>query len=182
VAQEKRAVIEATAREVDALVLLSEVLNHYFAKKPLDDPFNDEELVEFSFQGLRDRVVRHSGKKNPTVRDFIRVSGPRHRERAHDVLCPQQVADQMEEWFSAPACDGFVLEASHMPGAYDTRCGCWCRSCNAVICSKRNMLARHCATIWAYRSPAPPIGTRRTGGLRRFAISLLRATRIRRHQ
>ena len=32
---------------------------------------------------------------------------------------PQQVADQMEEWFSAPACDGFVLAASSMPGAYD---------------------------------------------------------------
>jgi alkanesulfonate monooxygenase SsuD/methylene tetrahydromethanopterin reductase-like flavin-dependent oxidoreductase (luciferase family) len=49
VVQEKRAVIEATAREVDALVLLSEVLNYDFAKKPLDEPFSDEELVEFSF-------------------------------------------------------------------------------------------------------------------------------------
>ena len=25
----------------------------------------------------------------------------------------------MEEWFTAPACDGFVLAASSMPGAYD---------------------------------------------------------------
>ena len=25
----------------------------------------------------------------------------------------------MEEWFIAPACDGFVLAASNMPGAYD---------------------------------------------------------------
>ena len=32
---------------------------------------------------------------------------------------PRQVADQMEEWFTAPACDGFVLAASSMPGAYD---------------------------------------------------------------
>src|SRR4030095_158211 len=32
---------------------------------------------------------------------------------------PQQVADQMEEWFIAPACDGFVLAATSMPGAYD---------------------------------------------------------------
>ena len=74
VAQEKRAVIEATARDVDALVLLSEVLNYDFAKKPLDEPFSDEELAELSFQGFRDRVIRHSGKKNPTVRDFISVS------------------------------------------------------------------------------------------------------------
>ena len=32
---------------------------------------------------------------------------------------PRQVADQMEEWFTAPACDGFVLAATSMPGAYD---------------------------------------------------------------
>jgi hypothetical protein len=66
VAQEKRAVIEATARDVDALVLLSEVLNYDFAQKSLDEPFSDEELAELSFQGFRDRVIRHSGNKNPT--------------------------------------------------------------------------------------------------------------------
>jgi len=73
-AQQKRAVIEATGRDVDALVLLSEVLNYDFSKKPLDEPFSDEELAELSFQGFRDRVIRHSGKKNPTVREFIAVS------------------------------------------------------------------------------------------------------------
>jgi hypothetical protein len=40
VAQDKRAVIEATSRDVDALVLLSGVLNYDFAKKPLDEPFS----------------------------------------------------------------------------------------------------------------------------------------------
>jgi alkanesulfonate monooxygenase SsuD/methylene tetrahydromethanopterin reductase-like flavin-dependent oxidoreductase (luciferase family) len=149
VAQEKRAVIEATARDVDALVLLSEVLNYDFSKKPLDEPFSDEELAELSFQGFRDRVIRHSGKKNPTVRDFIRVSG-RGTVKEHTMFCgsPKQVADQMEEWFTAPASDGFVLAASHIPGPMMTWCGCWCPSCNAAACSKRTMPARHCATIW----------------------------------
>jgi hypothetical protein len=50
--------IEATARDVDALVLLSEVLNYDFARTPLDEPFSDEELAELSFQGFRDRVKR----------------------------------------------------------------------------------------------------------------------------
>jgi alkanesulfonate monooxygenase SsuD/methylene tetrahydromethanopterin reductase-like flavin-dependent oxidoreductase (luciferase family) len=77
VAQEKRAVIEATARGVDALVLLSEVLN---------------------------------------------------------LACRAR----MMMW-----------------------CGCWCPSCNAAVCSKRIMSARHCATIWDWRYPGPPIGTRR---------------------
>ena len=56
-------------------------------------------------------MIRHSGKKNPTVRDFIHVSG-RGTVREHMMFCggPKQVADQMEEWFTAPACDGFVLQ------------------------------------------------------------------------
>jgi hypothetical protein len=72
-----------------------------------------------SFQGFRDRVIRHSGKKNRQC-DFITVSG-RGTVKEHTMFCgsPRQVADQMEEWFTAPACDGFVLAASSMPGAYD---------------------------------------------------------------
>jgi FMN-dependent oxidoreductase (nitrilotriacetate monooxygenase family) len=120
VAQEKRAVVEATSREVDALVLLSEVLNYDFAAKPPNEKFSDAELAELSFQGFRDRVIRYSGKKNPTVRDFITVSG-RGTVKEHVMFCgnPKQVADQMEEWFTAPACDGFVLAATNMPGSYD---------------------------------------------------------------
>jgi hypothetical protein len=32
---------------------------------------------------------------------------------------PKEVADRLEEWFAAPACDGFVLSATHVPGAYE---------------------------------------------------------------
>ena len=60
-------------------------------------------------------------------------------------------------------CTGPALGSaeSSMPGAYDEWCGCWCPSCNAAVCSKRTMSARHCATIWDWRYPGPPIGTRR---------------------
>ncbi len=119
-AQEKRAVIESTARPIDALVLLSEVLNYDFGSKGYEDPFTDDELHNMSFQGFRDRVVHHSGKKNPTPRDFVEVSG-RGTIGEHHVFCgtPKQVADQMEEWFTAPVCDGFVLATTYMPGAYE---------------------------------------------------------------
>ena len=30
-----------------------------------------------------------------------------------------EVADQMEEWFEDDACDGFVIAATHVPGAYE---------------------------------------------------------------
>ena len=54
------------------------------------------------------------------MRDFVEVSG-RGTIAEHKVFCgtPKSVADQMEEWFTAPACDGFVLAATHMPGAYE---------------------------------------------------------------
>ncbi len=29
------------------------------------------------------------------------------------------IADQMEEWFNGGACDGFVVAATHIPGAYE---------------------------------------------------------------
>src|SRR2546426_7365307 len=75
-AQEKAAYIEQLAHPLDALVLLSEVLNFDFAKKGLDEPFTTEELTSIGgLQALRDRVVRASGTPNPTTRDFIRYSG-----------------------------------------------------------------------------------------------------------
>ncbi|HEY4920036.1 MAG TPA: LLM class flavin-dependent oxidoreductase [Xanthobacteraceae bacterium] len=116
-AEDKWAEIEKLPLEIDALSLLSEALNFDFAKKGMDEPFSDEELASMSgLQAIRDRVV--AVKKNPTARDFIRISG---RGRVHHPIVggPKEVADQLEQWFAAPACDGFVLSATHVPGAYE---------------------------------------------------------------
>ncbi|MGB7076054.1 MAG: LLM class flavin-dependent oxidoreductase [Xanthobacteraceae bacterium] len=116
-AEDKWAEIEKLPLEIDALSLLSEVLNFDFARKRMDEPFTDRELEEMSgLQGIRDRVV--SVKKNPTARDFVQISG-RGRVLSAIVGGPKEVADQLEQWFAAPACDGFVLSATHVPGAYE---------------------------------------------------------------
>jgi FMN-dependent oxidoreductase (nitrilotriacetate monooxygenase family) len=118
-AEDKWAEIDKLPLEIDALSLLSEALNFDFAKKDMDEPFTAEELEEMSgLQGIRDRVLRAAGKKNPTVRDFIEISG---RGRVHNPIVggPKETADALEQWFSAPACDGFVLSATHVPGAYE---------------------------------------------------------------
>jgi alkanesulfonate monooxygenase SsuD/methylene tetrahydromethanopterin reductase-like flavin-dependent oxidoreductase (luciferase family) len=61
-----------------------------------------------------------SGKPNPTVRDFAQFSGRGTlRELPTFVGTAAKIADQMEEWFEGGACDGFVLAATHMPGAYE---------------------------------------------------------------
>jgi alkanesulfonate monooxygenase SsuD/methylene tetrahydromethanopterin reductase-like flavin-dependent oxidoreductase (luciferase family) len=85
----------------------------------MDEAFTDDELAEMSgLQAIRDRVVQASGKKNPTVREFIHFSG---RGRVHDPIIggPQEVADRLEQWFVERACDGFVVAATHVPGAYE---------------------------------------------------------------
>jgi FMN-dependent oxidoreductase (nitrilotriacetate monooxygenase family) len=120
-AEDKAAYIEKLAHPLDALVLLSEALNYDFARKGLDEPFSEAELSGFTgLQAIRDRVVRLSGKPNPTTRDFIRHSGRGTlAELPRFVGAPEDVADGMEEWFAGRACDGFVLAATHMPGAYE---------------------------------------------------------------
>ena len=120
-AEDKAAYIEKLAHPLDTLVLLSEVLNYDFAKKGLDEPFTDVELAGLSgLQATRDRVVRLSGKPNPTTRDFIQWSGRGTLyEMPRFVGTPAEVVDGLEEWFAGRACDGFVLAATHMPGAYE---------------------------------------------------------------
>ncbi|MGC1776447.1 MAG: LLM class flavin-dependent oxidoreductase [Xanthobacteraceae bacterium] len=116
-AEDKWAEIEKLPLEIDALSLLSEVLNFDFARKRMDEPFTDPELAPMSgLQGIRDRVV--SVKKNPAMRDFVQISG-RGRVLGAIVGGPKEVADALEQWFAAPACDGFVLSATHVPGAYE---------------------------------------------------------------
>jgi len=117
-AEDKAAFIEKLPLEIDALSLLSEALNFDFATKGMDEPFTDEEMASMQgLQAIRDRVVKLSGKKNPTTREFMHFSG-RGRPRAPWVGGPKEVADIMEQWFVERACDGFVISATYVPGSY----------------------------------------------------------------
>src|SRR5262249_56832442 len=74
-AEDKLAYIEGLAPPLDSVVLLSEVLNFDFASRGMDEPFSDADMASLTgLQALRDRVVRMTGKANPTTRDFIEFS------------------------------------------------------------------------------------------------------------
>src|SRR3712207_308052 len=89
-----------------------------FASKGLDEAFTGEEMAGISgLQAIRDRVVQRTGKANPTVRDFMVASG-RGRPHMDMVGDAKFVADRLEEWFTAPACDGFVVQAPVCHGSY----------------------------------------------------------------
>ena len=118
-AEDKRALIDTLPTELDQLSLLSEALNFDFASKGLDEAFTSEELDGIQgLHGIRDRVLQVSGKVNPTVRDFMHYSGRGLLHRPW-VGSGKDVADIMEEWFTTGACDGFVVAATHVPGAYE---------------------------------------------------------------
>jgi FMN-dependent oxidoreductase (nitrilotriacetate monooxygenase family) len=118
-AEDKFALIERLPLEVDSLMLLSELTNFDFGGKPLDEPFTDAELVRFSgAQSTRDRVIAAVGGRRPTPRDFITVTR-RGKLPSPWVGDPRKVADLFEEWFSTPACDGFVVGAACVPGSYE---------------------------------------------------------------
>jgi alkanesulfonate monooxygenase SsuD/methylene tetrahydromethanopterin reductase-like flavin-dependent oxidoreductase (luciferase family) len=118
-AEDKWALIKQLPLEIDGLSLLSEALNFDFATKGMDEAFTDKEMANISgLQTIRDRVVRASGNRNPTVHDFLSFSG---RGRVHNPILggPKEISDQLEQWLVERACDGFVISATHVPGAYE---------------------------------------------------------------
>lgn len=118
-AEDKQAAYDKLTNDMDQLLLLSEALNYDFAKKGLDEAFTDEEIANIAgMQSMRDRVVVEAGIRNPTVRDFMTVTG-RGLLRNAWVGGPKEVADKIEEWWSAPACDGFVVGPTHQPGGFE---------------------------------------------------------------
>ena len=117
-AEDKMATISRLPMEIDALALLAEALNFDFASKGIDEPFTTEELAGMQgMLGIRDGVLKRSGKANPSARDFIAFSG---RGLVKDAVVggPKEIADRMEDMFANRGCDGFVVAATHVPGAY----------------------------------------------------------------
>jgi FMN-dependent oxidoreductase (nitrilotriacetate monooxygenase family) len=101
-----------------SLTLLSELMNHDFSDMALEDPITDE-LIESvnGIRGLVQNLRQHIGD-TITLADLAGhratlLQGPRF------VGTATEVADQMESWVDDDACDGFVIAATHSPGAYE---------------------------------------------------------------
>lgn len=102
-----------------SLTLLSELMNHDFSGMALDAPITDELIESVSgIRGLVQNIKTHLGTETITLADLAGhratlLQGPRF------VGTGREVADQMQEWFDGGACDGFVIAATHSPGAYE---------------------------------------------------------------
>jgi len=68
------------------------------------------------------RVLQLSGKRNPTVRDFMHYTG-RGRLENPWVGSPKDIADRLEAWFTERARNGFVVGPTICPTPSRSSCG-----------------------------------------------------------
>jgi FMN-dependent oxidoreductase (nitrilotriacetate monooxygenase family) len=102
-----------------SLALLSEVTNYDFSGHSLDDVVTDELIDSVSgIRGLVQGVKRTVGDGKLTLRTLAShratlLQGPRF------VGTGAQVAEQLQDWYDSRSCDGFVIAATHLPGAFE---------------------------------------------------------------
>ena len=118
-AREKLSYIESLAHPADTPVLLSELLNYDFGQHEPEERLADKHLNAISgSRGMAERM-RASGEAYPTFGDLLKQS---RRGTIWElpvfVGSPTQIADEMEEWYRQEACDGFMVAAPYLPGAY----------------------------------------------------------------
>jgi FMN-dependent oxidoreductase (nitrilotriacetate monooxygenase family) len=101
-----------------SLTLLSELMNYDFSGLALDSPVTEELIESVSgirglVQNLRQHIGGHITLADLAGHRATLLQGPRF------VGTGAEVADQMQQWFEGDACDGFVIAATHVPGAYE---------------------------------------------------------------
>lgn len=85
---------------------------------PLDEPIPEHLLPESAnlHKAFFDGIVKIIREEKPTLRQlYLRYERGRKTIRG----TPTRVADIMEEWFAAGACDGFMMQFSTLPGGLD---------------------------------------------------------------
>jgi FMN-dependent oxidoreductase (nitrilotriacetate monooxygenase family) len=120
-ARAKEAYYDSFIDSEEELIYVSEQASFDFSTVPLDEPLDDELLDKVG--GTRGLVEKYFGQtramfgEQATLRD-LGVARAR-RANIRFVGSATQVADEMEEWFTTEACDGFVLQATDVPGSYE---------------------------------------------------------------
>ncbi|GAA5233564.1 LLM class flavin-dependent oxidoreductase [Verticiella sediminum] len=116
-AKAKLAELGALVDPVYAMKVLSERMGHDMSVFPLDGPVPT--LPPSSImQGHAITLAETAARQNMTVRelrDFVGMS------MGHKLVCgsPEQVADELEEWFRDGAGDGFNLLPPYFPGGLE---------------------------------------------------------------
>jgi N-acetyl-S-(2-succino)cysteine monooxygenase len=117
-AKAKLAELGALTDPAYAMKVLSERMGHDLSSYPLEGPV-PELPPSTIMQGHAITLAETARRRKMTLRelrDFVGIS------MGHKVMCgtPEQIADEMEEWFKAGTGDGFNLLPPWFPGGFDT--------------------------------------------------------------
>ena len=80
---------------------------------PLDGPVPDDALGSQEHRSVSAQLVEWVKREKPTIRDLYLRSGLTGSAK---IGTPSDIADTMQEWFEAAACDGFNITPATLPG------------------------------------------------------------------
>ncbi len=80
---------------------------------PLDGPVPEDALGSQEHRSVSAQLVEWVRREKPTIRDLYLRSGLTGSAR---IGTPADIADAMQEWFEAAACDGFNITPATLPG------------------------------------------------------------------
>ena len=80
---------------------------------PLDEPVPDKALGNQEHRSVSGQLIEWVRREKPTVRELYQRSGVTGSAR---IGTPSDIADVMQEWFEAAACDGFNITPAILPG------------------------------------------------------------------
>jgi alkanesulfonate monooxygenase len=115
-AREKRARLDSLVHYANAIGSLSIALGHDASKFDPDGPLPDIPESNASKSG-RERAIALARKENLTVRQLAQRLGG--YSGLAMVGTPASIADEMEEWLTTEACDGFTIMFPYLPGGLD---------------------------------------------------------------
>jgi N-acetyl-S-(2-succino)cysteine monooxygenase len=117
--EEARRKFAELAQYVDpgsAMMVMSQRYGHDLSQYPMDGPVPELPPSEKGNQGYAHVLLAKARRENMTLKDLHDLFA---LSRGYIMLIgtPKTVADTMEEWFLAGACDGFMITPSHFPQA-----------------------------------------------------------------
>ena len=115
-AREKRARLDSLVHYANAIGSLSIALGHDASKFDPDGPLPEIPESNASKSG-RDRAIALARRENLTVRQLAQRLGG--YSGLAMVGTPTSIADEMEEWLTTDACDGFTIMFPYLPGGLD---------------------------------------------------------------
>ncbi|WP_424767906.1 LLM class flavin-dependent oxidoreductase [Paenibacillus sp. sgz302251] len=116
-AREKEAFLQDLIHPMAGVGLLSDLMDHDLSVYPLDGPLPDFPETNGG-KSRSDLLINLARKENLTIRELsLRIAGARGHRTV--VGTPDMIADQLEEWFTNGAADGFNIMPSYLPGGLE---------------------------------------------------------------